>query len=61
MNKKLLLGVARGDITPELGCNLFGYRPDLHSESVNDNLTAKGNIISAVNEDCAALKRRMVA
>jgi hypothetical protein len=40
MSNKLLLGVARGDITPEVGCNLFGYRPDLYSKSVNDNLTA---------------------
>ena len=40
MNNKLLLGVARGNITPEVGGNLFGYRPDLYSESVNDNLTA---------------------
>ena len=40
MGKELLLGVARGDITPEIGGNLFGYRPDLYSESVNDNLTA---------------------
>ncbi len=40
MSSKLLLGVARGDITPEIGGNLFGYRPDLYSESVNDNLTA---------------------
>ena len=36
----LLLGVARRDITPQVGGNLFGYRPDLYSESVNDNLTA---------------------
>lgn len=40
MNNKVLLGVARKDITPEIGCNLFGYRPDLYSESINDNLTA---------------------
>ena len=40
MGKELLLGVARGDITPEIGGNLFGYRPDLYSESINDNLTA---------------------
>lgn len=40
MDNKLLLGVARGDITPEIGGNLFGYRPDLYSESINDNLTA---------------------
>lgn len=40
MNDKLSLGVARADITPKIGGNLFGYRPDLYSESVNDNLTA---------------------
>ena len=40
MSNKLLLGVARGDITPEIGGNLFGYCPDWCSESVNDNLTA---------------------
>ena len=40
MSNKLLLGVARGNITPEIGGNLFGYRPGWCSESVNDNLTA---------------------
>ena len=40
MRDKLLLGVARGDITPEIGGNLFGYRPDVCSESINDSLTA---------------------
>ncbi len=40
MKDKVLLGVARKDITPEIGGNLFGYRPDLYSESINDNLTA---------------------
>ncbi len=35
-----LLGVAREDITPPVGARLFGYRPDLYSECVNDNLTA---------------------
>ncbi len=40
MINKVLLGVARKDITPEIGGNLFGYRPDLYSESINDNLTA---------------------
>lgn len=40
MSAKLMLGVAREDITPEIGGNLFGYRPDLYSESLNDNLTA---------------------
>ncbi len=35
-----LLGVARADITPRVGARLFGYRPDLYSECVNDKLTA---------------------
>lgn len=39
MKNGLLLGIARQDITPKIGGRLFGYRPDLYSESVNDNLT----------------------
>ena len=38
--KNLLVGVGRSDITPEVGCQLFGYRPDLYSDGVNDRLTA---------------------
>ena len=37
---KLLTGIARVDITPEIGACLYGYYPDFHSESVRDNLTA---------------------
>ena len=40
MTEKLFVGVSRKDITPEVGCQLFGYRPDLYSDGVNDNLTA---------------------
>jgi hypothetical protein len=40
MNKKLFLGVSRINITPEVGCNLFGYAPDVIAESVHDDLTA---------------------
>ena len=40
MLEKLLVGIARRDITPEVGCQLFGYRPDLYSDGVNDRLTA---------------------
>lgn len=40
MKDKLFLGVSVADITPPVGTLLFGYRPDLKSESVNDNLTA---------------------
>ncbi len=38
--EKLYLGVAREIITPELGGQLYGYRPDVFSESVEDDLTA---------------------
>ncbi|MBE6607809.1 MAG: hypothetical protein E7633_04580 [Ruminococcaceae bacterium] len=37
---ELYLGVARKVITPEVGCTLMGYRPDIFSTSVNDDLTA---------------------
>ena len=39
MDKKLYLGIAREDITPEIGTCLYGYRPDVRSESVHDNLS----------------------
>ncbi len=38
--EKLYLGVAREVITPEIGCQLYGYRPDVFSKSVEDDLTA---------------------
>ena len=37
---QLQLGVARRVITPEVGGQLYGYRPDLFSKCVNDDLTA---------------------
>ncbi len=40
MKKGLLFGVVEKIITPEIGCNLFGYMPDVYAESVNDDLTA---------------------
>lgn len=43
------LGVAREDITPEIGTCLYGYRPDLHSETVRDNLTATAFYFSQNN------------
>ena len=36
----LLLGIAREFITPKIGCTLYGYRPDIYSVSVEDDLTA---------------------
>lgn len=38
--EKLYLGVARECITPEVGGPLYGYRPDVFSTSVEDDLTA---------------------
>lgn len=38
--EKLLLGVARTDVTPKLGGLVFGYDLDTFSTSINDNLTA---------------------
>ncbi len=37
--EKLQLGVAREVITPTLGGQLYGYRPDIVSEAVEDDLT----------------------
>ena len=39
MENKLLLGVGREIITPAVGCQLFGYSPDIFSDSVHDDLT----------------------
>ena len=38
--EKFYLGVAREIITPEIGGQLYGYRPDVFSDSVEDDLTA---------------------
>ena len=40
MSEKLFLGVSRVNITPEVGGNLYGYTPDVISESVHDDLAA---------------------
>ena len=39
--EKLYLGNAREKITPEVGGNLYGYYPDLYSDSVADDLTVE--------------------
>ncbi len=38
MSEALKLGVSSKVITPEIGCNLMGYRPTVISDSVNDDL-----------------------
>ena len=37
---ELLLGIGREIITPEIGGNLYGYAPDIYSETLHDDLTA---------------------
>ena len=39
MNEQFQIGVGKKNITPEIGCQLFGYSPDIFSKSVNDELT----------------------
>ncbi len=39
MNEKLLLGIGREIITPEIGGQLYGYSPDVFSKEVHDDLT----------------------
>ena len=39
MKEKLLLGAARRNITPPIGCCLAGYAPDVIAKAVNDDLT----------------------
>ena len=40
MAEQLELGVARRVISPEVGCNLAGYGPNIVSTSLHDDLTA---------------------
>ncbi len=40
MNPSVRLGIARAIITPKVGCQLYGYSPDVISTSVHDDLTA---------------------
>ncbi len=48
---ELLLGVGREIITPKIGTALCGYRPDLFSESVNDDLTVTAFYFKAAATD----------
>ena len=40
MMEQFLLGVSRECITPAIGGQLYGYRPDLFSNAPADDLTA---------------------
>ena len=37
---KLFLGAAKTDITPQIGCQLYGYSGDIFSTSLHDRLSA---------------------
>ena len=41
---KLYLGAAKTDITPKIGCQLYGYRNDIFSDSIHDNLCASAYV-----------------
>ncbi|NLD86843.1 MAG: hypothetical protein GX633_01100, partial [Clostridiales bacterium] len=49
MCEKLLCGVSREDITPPVGGRLFGYRDNVFSESVHDNLNVTAFAFSQGN------------
>ncbi len=51
MKSSLLLGVKRDIITPRLDANLFGYRLDVISDSVNDDLTATAFYFKQENKE----------
>ena len=46
MSESLKLGVSSRIITPEIGCNLMGYRPNVISTSVNDDLKVTAFVFS---------------
>lgn len=48
-------GACREDITPPIGTLLYGYRPDLASESVHDNLSLTALALSQGDEACIML------
>ncbi len=50
----LCLGISRVDITPKIGGNLYGYNPNIYSESVHDNLDVTAFAFSA-NEKTALM------
>ncbi|MBE7043634.1 MAG: hypothetical protein E7399_09150 [Ruminococcaceae bacterium] len=54
--KQLLLGVAQEIITPKIGGNLYGYAPDVYSESVHDDLT-----LTVFAFTCGDLKAMMIS
>jgi hypothetical protein len=50
---QLYVGVGREIITPKVGGNLFGYRPDIYSETIHDDLTVSA--IAFIYNDVKAI------
>ena len=50
--EKLYLGVAREIITPKIGGQLYGYRPNIFSERVADDLTATAFYFRQGDKEC---------
>lgn len=57
----LYLGISRVDITPEIGGNLYGYNPDIFSDSVNDPLEATAFIFSDSDKQFALINVTLCA
>ena len=53
--EKLCLGVARQIITPKIGGQLFGYRPDVRSTTLEDDLTVTAFCFSQGNRKAMML------
>jgi len=60
-NENLFLGVKKTDITPRVGCRLFGYVDDLYSDSVHDGLDATVFLLRQGDVFCAAVSITVVA
>jgi neutral ceramidase len=51
MNNQFNVGVGREIITPKIGARLFGYKTDVYSKSVNDDLTVTAIALKCGKED----------
>ena len=59
--KKIQLGVSKKDITPKIGCRLYGYRPNFYSEGLHDELEAVAFVFEKDGLKCALISATVVA
>jgi len=57
---ELFLGVSKKDITPYVGCRLFGYQNDIYSTSVHDNLDATAFVFRQGSSTAALISITLV-